>query len=116
MIGDKALLYCWVSQNFCVLVPKKRGVGYLKVPYGHHYDGALTDIANAAHVDVVGLDGALMFECGGAVFHGGDAARQSFAAKIVPKLESHYGLSSREISSVEYWEKHPLGALIWRDL
>lgn len=107
-MSTKALLYCWVAQTLSVLVPKKRGEGYLKVPYGHHYNEALTDIANAAHVDVTGLDGALEFECGGSVFHGGEAARNEFLSKVIPRLETYYGYAAREIHEKEFWEKNPL--------
>ena len=113
-MSRKTLLYCWVAQNLCVLVPKKRGEGYLKMPYGHHHNMALTDIANDArddaHVDVMGLDGALEFECGGRIFHGGEVVRKEFSSKVIPRLEEHYGYASREIHETEFWEKHPLTA------
>jgi len=101
------LLYSWVANNFHVLVPKRRGVGYLAVPYGHHPNPGLDDVANLLRVDVTGLDGALCFECGGAVFHGGEVARTAFASKIVPALEAHYGMASREIEPSEFWAAHP---------
>ena len=69
----------------------------------------LDQIAARARVDVTGLDGALCFECGGAVFHGGDAERAAFASKIMPALEAHYGMASREIPEGEFWRLHPLG-------
>ena len=103
------LLYSWVANNFHVLVPKKRGVGYLAVPYGHHPIPGLDQIAARAMVDVTGLDGALCFACGGAVFHGGDAVRAAFAAKVMPALEAYYGMASREISVGEFWRQHPFG-------
>lgn len=103
------LLYSWAASNFHVLVPKKRGAGYLAVPYGHHPNPGLDQIAARVRVDVTGLDGALCFECGGAVFHGGDAARAAFASKIMPALEAHYGMASREIPEGEFWRLHPLG-------
>lgn len=102
------LLYCWVAANFHVLVPKKRGAGYLAVPYGHHQNQGLDRIGDLAGVDVTGLDGALCFECGGKVFHGGDCARAAFVAKVIPPLEVHYGMASREISVNEFWRLHPL--------
>lgn len=106
----KKLLFCWVAQNLNVLVPKKRGEGFLQVPYGHHYNMALTDIADSASVDVTGLDGALTFECGGKVFHGGADARKAFAAKVIPKLENHYGFVAQEIDESQFWALNPLAA------
>lgn len=107
-MSTKELLYCWVAKTLSVLVPKKRGEGYLKVPYGHHHIMALTDIANDADVDVTGLDGALEFECGWKIFHGGEATRKDLSSKVIPRLETHYGYAAREIHEKEFWEKHPL--------
>lgn len=102
------LLYCWVASNFNVLVPKRRGAGYLAVPYGHHSIAGLDAVASLMRVDVTGLDGALCFECGGAVYHGGSEARAQFAAKAIPALQKHYGMEALEISETEFWERHPL--------
>lgn len=103
------LLYSWVASTFQILVPKKRGVGYLAVPYGHHHDPGLDQIAARAGVDVTGLDGALVFECESTVFYGGDAVRADFAAKVMTAVENHYGMTSREISESDFWRLHPLG-------
>lgn len=107
-MDQKELLYCWVAQGFNVLVPKKRGNGYLKVPYGHHHDSALAQIADDAGVDVTGLDGALAFECSSSIFYGSAAGKNEFASKVMPPLERRYGCASREIRAAEFWEKNPL--------
>lgn len=104
----KELLYCWTANGFNVLVPKRRGSGFLKAPYGHHADKGLDAIATAARCDVFGLDGALEFECKGAVFHGGKAVRGEFTATVVPRLEAHYGLTAREVSESEFWRLNPV--------
>jgi len=80
----------------------------LAVPYGHHVDQRLDKIADLVGTDVTGLDGALCFECGGSVFHGGDATRAAFAAKVVPALEAHYAMDSREVPEIDFWRLHPL--------
>lgn len=108
MTDSKMLLWCWVANGFNVLIPKRRGIGYLRVPYGHHHDPALDAIGELVGVDVLGLDGALLFECGGAVFNAAPSVRDAFAAKVVPALERHYGLSAREVSPGEFWQFHPL--------
>lgn len=105
---SKQLLFCWVANGFNVLAPKRRGTGFLRVPYGHHPDTALDAIADLVHVDVIGLDGSLHFECKGAVFHGPQELRDAFAGKVVPALERHYGLCAKEIDEVEFWQLHPL--------
>lgn len=108
MADSKMLRWCWVANGFNVLIPKRRGIGYLRVPYGHHHDAALDAIGALVGVDVFGLDGALFFECSGSVFHGAPAVREAFAAKVVPALERHYGLGALEISQDEFWRLHPL--------
>jgi len=106
--SQKTLLFCWVSNVFSVLVPKKRGEGFLKVPYGHHNNPALNAVGDAVGLDITGLDGALMLECGGKVYHGGKEIRKSFEGRVISMLEKHYGLRAREVTEKEYWAKHPL--------
>lgn len=103
----RELLYCWVANVFAVLVPKKRGAGFLRVPYGHHHNAKLTAIGDAARCDICGLDGALEFECGGRIFHGGETLRKEFSAVVVPLLEGYYGVPAREIRETEYWTLNP---------
>lgn len=113
-MADKAmhaLLYCWVSNGFSVLVPKRRGTGYLKVPYGHHHNDALTAIANEVGCDVIGLDGELAFESREVktLYHNRVSDdRAAFVAKIMPMLEKHYQMDSREVDADTFWESHPL--------
>lgn len=107
MESNHVLLYCWVANNFHVLVPKRRGTGYLSAPYGHHPIPGLDAVATSAGVDVTGLDGALCFECGGSVFHGAEDIRRAFVSQVVPPLELHYGMASREIDASEFWRLHP---------
>ena len=111
MKSNLVLLYSWVANNFHVLVPKRRGSGYLSAPYGHHPIPGLDAVATSAGVDVTGIDGALCFECGGGVFHGSDEIRSAFAAKVVPPLELHYGMASREVDASEFWRLHPHSSL-----
>ena len=100
----RELLYSWSAAMFRVLVPKQRGEGFLRVPYGHHPKPELDRIAAVARCDVFGLDGALDFEVPGAIYHGGKTERDAFVAKIVPLLEAHYGVPAREISSEEQFD------------
>lgn len=105
----RTLLYCWVSNGLSVLVPKRRGTGYLKVPYGHHHNDALTSIANEVGCDMIGLDGELAFD-GIEVqrLYVVRDARAAFTAKVMPLLEKHYQMDSREIDADLFWELHPL--------
>ena len=105
------LIYCWVSQCFSVLVPKKRGGGFLKVPYGHHHNAELTGIANKIGVDVFGLDGSLDFEVNRSIYYGD---RNKFSSVLMPMLESYYGLPSREVNVNDFWRLHPLNSVLLR--
>ena len=106
------LLFAWVASNFQVLVPKKRGAGFLRVALGHHQDKELADVATAAGCDLFGLDGALQFDCGGAIFHGGNDARQAFESRVVHRLEAHYGFEARAISPGAFWVLHPFRIML----
>lgn len=107
-MSTKELLYCWVAGQFSVLVPKKKGSGYLKSPYGHHYIEELTAIADKMRCDVWGLDGALDFRVSSALFYGKENERREFAGKLMPMLEHYYGLPSREIGGAEFWRLNPI--------
>lgn len=104
----KELLYCWVSQQFSVLVPKKRGEVYLRVPYGHHHINELTNIANKMQCDICGLDGALDFNVSRPIYFGIQDDRDAFAEKLMHLLEKYYGLPSREVDAPEFWRAHPI--------
>lgn len=103
----RELLYCFDLRNLNVLVPKKRGEGFLAVPYGHHYDAKLDAIATKAGCDVTGLDGHLAFDCGASVAVN-TAAAHTYAAKIMPLLAAHYACSFRAVSPGEFHRLHPV--------
>jgi hypothetical protein len=103
----KELLFSWVDNGFYVLVPKARGEGYLKTPYGPGDDRALIAIGNLVQCDVTGAEGALWFDCSSNVFNGGDNVRAQFESKVVPALEEHYSMVSRRVEAQEYWEMNP---------
>jgi hypothetical protein len=105
--APRELLYAWVADCLAVLVPKQRGSGYLRMPYGNHAIAGLDAVATAIGCDVFGLDGALEIQCGGAVYHGGAEARRAFAEAAIPLLQRHYAMAAREINTVEYWLLHP---------
>lgn len=101
------LLYCWMWARMEVLVPKKRGSGYLKVPFGHHADDELGHLETVAECDIFGLDGALSFECGAQISSCPDK-RTKFEARILPGLQKHYKMDTREVSETEFWRLHPI--------
>lgn len=107
MSSPKNLLYCWVASEFHVLVPKARGEGFLRVPYGHLHNADLDAIGALVGLDILGLEGSLHFETDLAIYCGGPKAREAFEAKVMPALENLYGWGSREIAPSEFWELLP---------
>lgn len=102
----RELLGCWLPTMFSVLVPKRIGSGFLRVPLGHHQSARLEPVEVAAGCDIYGLDGALDFQCGTvvAVY---EAERVKFEGKIRSALESAYGLPLRIVEPRIYWQLHP---------
>lgn len=101
----RELLYTWGSWSLLVLVPKIRGVGFLKVPLGHHHDPFLSQMEQDCRCDITGLDGHLDFDCR---LGGGDGRRDAFVAQCIPKLEKHYKCPSREIGHGQFFDLIPL--------
>lgn len=104
---ERRLLWCWVCGGLNVLVPKKRGQGYLKVPYGHHHIPELSEIADSVSSDVFGLDGCLDFRCPGSIYHGSQEQKDEYSGVVIPQLEAYYGIPAVEIGQGEFWANHP---------
>jgi hypothetical protein len=63
-IDGVKLIYCFGGRSLDVLIPKKRGTGYLRQPVGHHTNELSKFVSNELHCDCVGLDGYLSLEVG----------------------------------------------------
>lgn len=105
--AEPKLLFCWVAEGLQVLVPKRRGTGFLSVPYGHHADKALDEIAALANCDLFGLDGALYFDCGWDVVHGQKGTQDEFLERVRKPLEAHYKRPSQLIDANTFYELNP---------
>lgn len=99
----KTLLYVHYHLVFQVLVPKKRGTGFLKVPYGHHENQALREISDRFQVEMCGLDGCLEIERMGARF-----IPEGTVSEIMEALGKHYGLPFKEITLDEFDRLNPV--------
>jgi hypothetical protein len=94
-------LYAWGTHDLSVLIPKRRGFGYMKVPYGHHSISALNDIADTLHADINGLDGHLHIDRGHLPVR--YDLRDQFAAKALPLLAGYYKFKTwREIGHTDF--------------
>lgn len=103
-LTSKLLRYCWVYYNFSVLVPKKRGIGYLKSPYGHHHIERLSEIGHQVGCDICGLDGSLDFEVPSRLYCSMGDEKTEFEQRLMPLLEKYYGFSSEPIDIQAYWD------------
>lgn len=105
-VPEQQLLYHWLGRELLVLVPKKRGSGYLRVPYGHHIDVLLDDIAYKVKCDFIGLDGHLECVPSDSTYTGPNR-QAKFQSVLIPLLEAHYVKTSREVTATEFWQLHP---------
>lgn len=105
-LNSRELLYCFHAETFEVLVPTKRGGGFLLVPYGHHNNPELSRIGDKARCEVSGLDGSLSFDCGLKVTCY-NARKAELVALVMPLLEAHYKCKSREVTRDEFWKNCP---------
>ncbi len=103
---EKTLLWNIFPNHISVLVPKKRGTGYLRQPYGHHIDRGLEEVRNQIdYIDIFGLDGALEIMI---TINEYDEKQKAKAREIMDVLSKHYGYPHREVKRNEFWERHPL--------
>lgn len=101
----KTLLVCLSAADnvVCILVPKRRGEGFVKVPLGHHHDG-VAKVAHEIDFDIFGLDGALEIQTGSLI----DKDVNKLLGRIMPPLCAHYGMDYRLIDRGEFYRLHPI--------
>lgn len=101
---EREIIWTLIGGNLCALIPKKRGRGFLKQPYGHHIDPELEGIRHQlGGVDLFGLDGHLEVD----IHRIRDTDRfEATARKALTLLEAHYDYPSRE-SRTDFWHHHP---------
>ena len=102
MIVEKKLYFTFQADGLLVLVPKKRGNGFLKTPYGHHTIQALDDILDQATLlakNLYGLDGYLYFQV---KTYSGD--EEKIAPILMPLLETYYGFVSEYVGNSLFFD------------
>lgn len=99
----KFLLYTTTEDSLLVKVPKTRGEGFLKTPYGHHANEALDNICDSLSPfgiqNVFGLDGFLNFT---GVYPYKFPDTESAAKCAMPQLGVHYKLSFKRVGLNEF--------------
>ncbi|ARK07519.1 hypothetical protein LAV_00144 [Sphingobium phage Lacusarx] len=100
----KLLVYAALGRHeVSILVPKRRGVGFLKSPLGHH-NGPLHSISYDIGFDIYGLDGSLDIQTGS--LYRFDIPE--LLARIIPPIAAHYQMEWEQIGD-EFWDLHPIG-------
>lgn len=86
--------YMWDDSGLNIIIPKRRGDGYLRVPYGHHNNPKLNLISDSVNVvDVTGLDGYLNFRFSAKVIY--DASKRAkIVAIVMPQLAAYFDFKS----------------------
>lgn len=103
----REMIYLWLSGSLFILIPKKRGTGFLKQPMYHNYTPEYELISDSAKCDVFGLDGHLTFECGTGITTYPEN-REKFLSSIQPILERIYKCPLREAKTRdEFFSLHP---------
>ena len=96
-------IYMWDRGGLNILIPKRRGTGYLKVPFGHHAVSGLNDIECAVSADFDGLEGYLSVEYIHRP-HGYSKSEEEAVALIMPMLAKHYGFTTWREDAKLFWK------------
>ena len=98
-MGGEAI-YIWDMGGLNVLIPKRRGQGFLRCPLGHHRVNALASIEEDERIDLCGLEVYLSLDYGILL----DEARDAIITRVMPRLACHYGFTSWVEDREKFWE------------
>lgn len=93
-----------IDGQISILVPKKRGTGYLKTPF-YHQPTDLSEVEAEIGYDLWGLDGSLDVQLGGR--YRGKATEEQIE-RVMPPICAYYGMDYRVVSDDEFWQNHPI--------
>lgn len=100
---ETEILVMFFDRSIEMLVPKRRGEGFLKMPIGHHYSPLAAFISELGY-DAYGLDGNISVQTG--YIPRADEAK--WVEKVVAPIAEHLGFPFRVVRPAEYWDKHPI--------
>lgn len=105
MTGErKVAIVMYQNGVVSILIPKRRGRGYVRTPYYHSLDRGIEAIESIADYDKCGLDGSLDIEGVGYLF--GEEVDE-FLAEIMPDICAYYGCDWLHDPSA-FWRLHPV--------
>ena len=96
------ILVCFFQWHMSLLIPKKRGNGFQKVPLGHKVC-PLSSLAYKIGYDVYGLDGALDVQTGWI----GSSDQDRLVEKVVKPIADLLGYPWRVVDRSDFWSNHP---------
>lgn len=101
---DRVILAYFYQSYLGVLIPKKRGNGYLKVPLGHHAC-PLAELEREIEFDIYGLSGELEVMTGFIT----DARHKELEDRVLKPISELLGYSYRIVDRFEYFQNFPIG-------
>lgn len=101
---DRVILACFHESYLGVLIPKKRGNGYLKMPLGHH-TCPLAELERDIGFDIYGLSGELEVMTGFIT----DARHKELEDRVLKPISELLGFPYRIVDRFEYFQNHPIG-------
>lgn len=100
---SKTILVCFHKEYIGVLIPKKRGNGFLRVPLGHH-NCPLSELERDIGFDIYGTEGSLTVMTG--CIHEDQYAE--LTERVILPISQLLGFPYRIVEKDEYFEHHPL--------
>lgn len=107
-MSAKSILVNFALGGMSMLIPKKRGDGFLKVPLGHHASELSTYLIDNFTYEFDGLDGCIAVQTG--YVH--PDREQYFLDTVAAPIAKHLAMEFRRVEDKEYWQLHPLAHLL----
>lgn len=101
--AKKELLYIFRERSIHILVPKKRGEGFLRTPIGHHRS-PLSDLSYKIGFDMFGLDAEIFVDTG----YVWEDKKPQLVERVLKPISELLGFPYREISHTEFHDLHPI--------
>ena len=95
----KQILVCFHNTYIGLLVPKKRGTGFLKVPFGHHA-GVLSQVERDIDFDIFGLENELEVRTGYVPIEN----QEEYIQRVIKPISETLGFPYRIVLRDEYFK------------
>lgn len=99
----KTILACFHEEYIGLLIPKKRGEGFLRVPLGHH-NCPLSELERDIGIDIYGTQGSLTVMTG--YIH--EDQYPELTERVILPISQLLEYPFRIVGKDEYFKHHPL--------